>query len=184
MKKRFLIILLFVVFFCVCLSTLYIINYVKRYNLIEDGVFLNNLSEKDKNSIINNFEISNMKFVSTEYIYYRSSWREDYLVAKMIIPNGKADLFEKNFSDNWMPFPENQESLLDTFTNWWDIQNNENFVALYANENLSENPTKICILVKYERNSEMVYYLYTDIYDENVFDIVKRQVDQSGDGED
>ena len=175
MKKSFLI-LLFVVIFCVCLSSfcIILINYVKIHNLLENGVFLNNLSEKDKNSIINNFEISNMEFVSTEYIYYRSSWREDYLVAKMIIPNGKADLFEKNFSGNWVPFPENQESLLDTFTNWWDIQNNENFVSLYANENLSENPTKICILIKYERNSEMVYYLYTDIYDENVLGVVKK----------
>ena len=49
MKKSFLI-LLFVVIFCVCLSSfcIILINYVKIHNLLENGVFLNNLSEKKR----------------------------------------------------------------------------------------------------------------------------------------
>lgn len=174
MKKYIFSAISIVIILCIVFGCLCVLEYVETYNSIENGVYCENLCFEDTTSILESFEVSNMEFVNTEYIYYCETWREVYLVVKMILPYDKTEAFEENFSNNWMFLLETQE--MDSFVDWWDVSDEEKFVALYTNNCLSEHPDKKCILLKYNKDDETIYYLYTGIYNKNVSDIVIRQV--------
>lgn len=178
MKKFIILVITIILIVCIIAFSFCVVNYVKIHNLLEDGYFCKSLSFQDTNSILKTFEISNMEFVNTEYVYYKETWKENYTVVKMILPHREVELFENEFSSNWVlnDSLESQSSVLESFTDWWEIPTDEILVDIYTNENLLNSPTQKCVLLKYSKSSNVIFYLYTDVYNENVLDIVAKSI--------
>lgn len=172
MKKHIFLVILIVIILCIAFSCFCALKYVKMYDLLEEGVFCENLSSKDTELILKDFEISNTKYVNTEYLYYSKSLREDYLVLKTILPYKKMELFEEGFSNNWKVC-EIQD--VDHFIDWWDIPINEKIVEAYNNDCITKGRVNNCILIKCNKGNEVIYYFYTNVYNENALNIVKKE---------
>ena len=170
MKKYIFLTISLVSFFCIVICCFCVLKHIKTYKLLEEGVFLKDLSLKDTNLILSDFEISTIEYINTEYLYYYDGWRENYLVLKMILPFEKAALFEEGFSNNWI-FSE-----IDYFVDWWDIPKDETFVATYSNDLISKKSMKFCILTKYRKGEHIIYYFYTDIYNQNALNIAINRI--------